>query len=256
MTSKLSKKLSYQSIKLTKTPLIDHNRKKRIFYGELILSPHKNNPKPSLLQMVNYMEKQYNKILESPLKNEHLIQEKINSTNIIVNDFDASFLNNNPNKPQKIIKSELLSPSKHKKSIDLKINEKLNINIDQEIKELQKIYYHVDQIDLLSREIKNINENINNAAKMKEANKNINNYLANSYKFDDYASNINIYNHPKLYILATKNNRYSNKTEKKNIKKIVNSKEIPCILPEITPKMQKKNFYNQYLSDKKTKKEK
>lgn len=253
MSSKLKKKLLYKPIKLSKTPTIGKNTNKKKFYGKLILSPYRNYSKPTLSQMVNYMEKQYNRILENSLKNEYLIQEKINSTNNIVNDFDASFRSNNQNKSQKSFNTKknnkFLSPNKSKKNIEFNIQEKLNTNIDQEIKELQKIYYHVDQIDLLNTENKNINENISSP----KTNKNVNNFLLNSYKYDDYASKINIYNHPKLYILNTRNIKYSNIIDKRNNRKI-NSKEIPCIFPEINSN--KKNLYNHYLSEKQAQKEK
>ena len=81
-------------------------------------------------------------------------------------------------------------------NISIKKNKRKNMKTldDLDIKDLQKLYYDIDQIELPKIE--------NNYQKNKSQEKNT------RYIYENYASNKNIFNHPKLYVLENNERKF------------------------------------------------
>ena len=104
-------------------------------------------------------------------------------------------------------------------NISIRKNKRKNMktldNLD--IKDLQKLYYDIDQIELPKLE--------NNYQKNKSQEKSMN----TRYIYENYASNKNIFNHPKLYILENNERKFpkiKNKLNEMSIKLDYEKKKI------------------------------
>jgi len=88
----------------------------------------------------------------------------------------------------------------HINNISIKKNRKKNMKTldDLDIKDLQKLYYDIDQINLPKIDM--------NYQKNKSLDKNAN--TNTRYIYENYASNKNIFNHPKLYILENNERKF------------------------------------------------
>ena len=104
-------------------------------------------------------------------------------------------------------------------NISIKKNKRKNMKTldDLDIKDLQKLYYDIDQIELPKLE--------NNYQKNKSQEKSMN----TRYIYENYASNKNIFNHPKLYILENNERKFpkiKNKLNEMSIKLDYEKKKI------------------------------
>ena len=104
-------------------------------------------------------------------------------------------------------------------NISIRKNKRKNMKTldDLDIKDLQKLYYDIDQIELPKLE--------NNYQKNKSQEKSMN----TRYIYENYASNKNIFNHPKLYILENNERKFpkiKNKLNEMSIKLDYEKKKI------------------------------
>lgn len=177
------KYLSLSIDKYTNNSNDDHNNN---FIDSISSDKNENDslksfPKYRINSQVGHIR---NKLYDSQDKNKlrTLILEKPNYyLNVLdkkrINDLKVYLYKDNIPYTQVFNHRSIINPKrKIKKSFD-----------DLSIKELQKLYYDIDNITL---------PNVSSLNKNKE--KVINN---NRYKFENYASNKNIFNHPKLYFL-------------------------------------------------------
>lgn len=177
------KYLSLSIDKYTNNSNDDHNNN---FIDSISSDKNENDslksfPKYRINSQVGHIR---NKLYDSQDKNKlrTLILEKPNYyLNVLdkkrINDLKTYLYKDNIPYTQVFNHRSIINPKrKIKKSFD-----------DLSIKELQKLYYDIDNITL---------PNVSSLNKNKE--KVINN---NRYKFENYASNKNIFNHPKLYFL-------------------------------------------------------
>ena len=177
------KYLSLSIDKYTNNSNDDHNNN---FIDSISSDKNENDslksfPKYRINSQVGHIR---NKLYDSQDKNKlrTLILEKPNYyLNVLdkkrINDLKTYLYKDNIAYTQVFNHRSIINPKrKIKKSFD-----------DLSIKELQKLYYDIDNITL---------PNVSSLNKNKE--KVINN---NRYKFENYASNKNIFNHPKLYFL-------------------------------------------------------
>ena len=162
---------------------VDHNKNTNI--------NHSIEPYNSKFRIITDVGKINNKLFDNSHKNDDsLLIDKPYYYNHVLNKKNInnlrSYLNykNIENSPAKII-SIKKNKRKNMKTLD-----------DLDIKDLQKLYYDIDQIELPKLE--------SNYQKNKSQEKNAN----TRYIYENYASNKNIFNHPKLYVLENNERKF------------------------------------------------